>query len=138
MTTDRPGIGAVLAAIESATAKIGRCKSGHTNIDVLDSIYVEELDKIMRAYAYAQTLAEPRRNPNDDAEKAMIEKALAGRPYADALACAVKWRDALKLASVDEDEFVSKLDAECTKLCNGDAVAGDALAARAIWEGWQC
>lgn len=138
MTTDRPGIGAVLAAIESASAKIGRCKRGHTDIAVLDSIYVEELDKIMAAYAHAQTLVEPKHYANDDAETAMIEKALAGRPYVDALACAVRWRAALALAGDDEDEFVTKLDAECTKICNGDAVAGDALATRSIWEGRTC
>ena len=56
------------------------------------------------------------------------------RASQDALPIAVAWRKIIwRQAARDEDERIDRLVDLCTRLCNGDAVAGKRLASKAIW-----
>jgi hypothetical protein len=52
----------------------------------------------------------------------------------EVLPIAVAWRKIIwRQAARDEDERLDRLVDLCTRLCDGDAVAGRLLASKAIW-----
>ena len=51
----------------------------------------------------------------------------------DRLAVAVAWRKIIWRAAADDDERIERLEEVCTKLHDGDVVAGKQLASDAIW-----
>ena len=56
------------------------------------------------------------------------------RAREDVLPIAVAWRKIIwRQAARDEDERIDRLVDLCTRLCDGDAVAGRELASKAIW-----
>lgn len=128
-----PDLRVLVAAVENATLRISRCK--HLTLPQLESIYVEELDKIIAASVARGKAA------ND--EDAVILAALTDprvkrfeRPVERAVECALSvWR-AAKLSSFDEDEALAlnTLMDYCRKLCGGNNEAAKLLAQRAVWE----
>ena len=56
------------------------------------------------------------------------------RGFQEVLPIAVAWRKIIwRQAARDEDERIDRLVDLCTRLCDGDVVAGKQLAGKAIW-----
>lgn len=56
------------------------------------------------------------------------------RAHQEVLQVALAWRKIVwRQAARDEDERIDRLVDICTRLCDGDVVAGQQLASKAIW-----